>query len=154
MGLDASVVELVFVILTVYICSVRFLWVSDCWDDVWKPFLVRFKNGHHVCTIVLRLHSNVFSACRTAVKPVNHITVLLFLCLTCLHYSTYGLCQIDATSMFSTKRRALFVCLFVLMRALVQTALILLQQEQIQSRTVCACTDNGEPLFENTSFSS
>lgn len=101
-------------------------------DDVWKPFFVLwiqrlFKNCKHICTVVF--------------------------CLACLHYSTYWLCIINTKSMFSTKHRALFF-VFFLMRAVVQTAQILFNQEQIQSRTLCACTDNWEPLFENTGFSS
>lgn len=110
------------------------------------------KNASTVyCVFCLRLILPVvFSACCTAVKLVNHITVLLFLYLACLHYSTYWLCIINTKSTFSTERRALG---FFLMRAVVQTAKILFQ-EQIQSITVCGCINNEEPLLENTSFSS
>lgn len=35
------------------------------------------------------------------------------------------------------------------MSVVVQTAQILFNQEQTESRTVCSCTNNGEPLLEN-----
>lgn len=68
------------------------------------------KNASTVyCVFCLRLILPVvFSACCTAVKLVNHITVLLFLYLVCLHYSTYWLCIINTKSTFSTEHRALF----------------------------------------------
>lgn len=35
------------------------------------------------------------------------------------------------------------------MSVVVQTAQLLFNQEQAESRTVCSCTNNGEPLSEN-----
>lgn len=35
------------------------------------------------------------------------------------------------------------------MSVVVQTTQILFNQEQTESRTVCSCTNNGEPLLEN-----
>lgn len=35
------------------------------------------------------------------------------------------------------------------MSVVVQTAQILFNQEQTESRTVCSCTNNGDPLLES-----